>query len=147
MTTPHDAGLLHARDEAQAAHALAEGRVLITRDRDFLRWNSAGKPRGDRLLRQRYSQKQSGPSMSPIPRQCELSKDHARRKPGTDPIAPWTRLLLIKSVHPTAPRLSVGNDAVAVSVDGVKFLARGTMRAPSVSNARRTSSMVGWCNL
>jgi len=35
---------LGARDEDQAAHALAEGRVLFTQDRDFLRIHARGAP-------------------------------------------------------------------------------------------------------
>jgi hypothetical protein len=31
-----------ATDEEQAAHALAEGRVIVTQDQDFLRINAAG---------------------------------------------------------------------------------------------------------
>ena len=44
VTTTPEAGLLRATDERQAAHALAEGRVIVTQDRDFLRWNAAGEP-------------------------------------------------------------------------------------------------------
>lgn len=36
VTTTLDAGLLGAADEEQLAHALAEGRVLVTHDDDFL---------------------------------------------------------------------------------------------------------------
>jgi hypothetical protein len=43
VTTPQ-VGLLGATDGEQAAHALAEGRVVFTQDRDFLRINAAGVP-------------------------------------------------------------------------------------------------------
>ncbi len=36
VTTTADAGLLSASDDEQLAHALAAGRVLVTRDHDFL---------------------------------------------------------------------------------------------------------------
>lgn len=41
-TTTPEAGLIRAPDEAQAAYALAEGRVIFTQDRDFLRLHAAG---------------------------------------------------------------------------------------------------------
>jgi predicted nuclease of predicted toxin-antitoxin system len=44
VTTTPEAGLISATDEAQAAYALAEGRVIITQDRDFLRLNASGEP-------------------------------------------------------------------------------------------------------
>jgi predicted nuclease of predicted toxin-antitoxin system len=44
VTTTPEAGLLRATDEAQAAYALAEGRVLFTQDRDFLRLHASGTP-------------------------------------------------------------------------------------------------------
>ncbi len=44
VTTTPDAGLLGAIDEEQAAHALAESRVIFTQDRDLLRINAAGVP-------------------------------------------------------------------------------------------------------
>jgi hypothetical protein len=44
VTTTPEAGLLGAIDEDQAAYALAEGRVIFTQDRDFLRINAAGVP-------------------------------------------------------------------------------------------------------
>src|SRR4051812_3701808 len=44
VTTTPEAGLLGATDEQQAAHSLAEGRVLFTQDRDFLRLHAAGVP-------------------------------------------------------------------------------------------------------
>jgi hypothetical protein len=43
MTTP-EAELLSATDEEQAAHGLAQGRVVFTHDRDFLRLHAAGIP-------------------------------------------------------------------------------------------------------
>jgi uncharacterized protein with PIN domain len=42
VTTPKDAGLLQAADEAHLAFALADGRVIITRDTDFLRFHGQG---------------------------------------------------------------------------------------------------------
>ena len=36
-TTTRQAGLLHASDEAHVAYALAQGRVIVTHDPDFLR--------------------------------------------------------------------------------------------------------------
>ncbi len=44
VTSTPEAGLLGAIDEEQAAHALAEGRVIFTQDQDFLRINAAGIP-------------------------------------------------------------------------------------------------------
>ncbi len=44
VTTTPEAGLLRATDEVQAAYALAECRVIVTQDRDFLRLNAAGVP-------------------------------------------------------------------------------------------------------
>src|SRR5262249_10474679 len=44
VTTTRDARLLGARDEEHAAYALAEGRVVFTQDRDFLRINAARVP-------------------------------------------------------------------------------------------------------
>jgi predicted nuclease of predicted toxin-antitoxin system len=44
VTTTPEAGLLSATDEVQAAYALAEGRVIVTQDQDFLRLNAAGVP-------------------------------------------------------------------------------------------------------
>lgn len=44
VTTAPETGLISATDEVQAAYALAEGRVIITQDRDFLRLNAAGEP-------------------------------------------------------------------------------------------------------
>jgi predicted nuclease of predicted toxin-antitoxin system len=41
VTTTPEAGLISATDEVQAAYALAECRVIITQDRDFLRLNIA----------------------------------------------------------------------------------------------------------
>src|SRR5512135_1271823 len=42
-TTP-EADLLTASDEQQTAYARAEGRVIFTSDKDFLRINAAGIP-------------------------------------------------------------------------------------------------------
>ena len=44
VTTAVEAGLLHAEDEEQLAYAMAEGRVIFTRDADFLRLDAAGLP-------------------------------------------------------------------------------------------------------
>src|SRR5512135_1109517 len=44
VTTTPGAGLLTASDEEQTAYALAEGRVIFTLDKDFLRINAAGIP-------------------------------------------------------------------------------------------------------
>ena len=44
VTTTPDAGLMGATDEEQAAHALAEGRVIFTLDKDFLAVHAAGVP-------------------------------------------------------------------------------------------------------
>lgn len=41
-TTSQEAGLLQASDEAQLAFALAEMRVIITRDSDFAVMHAAG---------------------------------------------------------------------------------------------------------
>jgi predicted nuclease of predicted toxin-antitoxin system len=43
VTTSHDTGLLHAADAGQLAFAVAERRVLITQDADFLRMSAAGE--------------------------------------------------------------------------------------------------------
>jgi hypothetical protein len=45
VTTTPEADLLGAIDEDQEAHALREGRVIFTQDRDFLRINAAGVER------------------------------------------------------------------------------------------------------
>lgn len=42
VTTSHEARLLGATDDEQAAYALREGRVTFTQDADFLRINAAG---------------------------------------------------------------------------------------------------------
>ena len=42
VTTPRDAGLVGASDEAHLEFALREGRVVVTHDDDFLRLNQAG---------------------------------------------------------------------------------------------------------
>lgn len=44
VTTTPEAGLLGAIDEDQAAYALAEGRVIFTQDRDFMKIHAAGAP-------------------------------------------------------------------------------------------------------
>lgn len=44
VTTTTESGLRGETDEAQAAHALAEGRVIFTQDRDFLAISAAGIP-------------------------------------------------------------------------------------------------------
>jgi len=44
VTTATDVGLLHATDEEHLAHAHAVGRLVITRDADFLRLDAAGCP-------------------------------------------------------------------------------------------------------
>jgi len=43
VTTTPEAGLLHASDEEQLAHSLAEERVIVTQDTDFLRITAAGQ--------------------------------------------------------------------------------------------------------
>ena len=47
ITTTLEAGLLMASDEEQTVYALAEGRVIFTLDKDFLRINAAGIPHAD----------------------------------------------------------------------------------------------------
>ena len=42
VTTTPDAGLLGADDEDHIAFAVAEGRVVLTKDADFLRLHAAG---------------------------------------------------------------------------------------------------------
>ena len=44
VTTSQGARLLRAEDEEQAAYGLAENRVVLTHDADFLRLQSAGVP-------------------------------------------------------------------------------------------------------
>ena len=44
VTTTPTAGLRGATDEQQVAHCVAEGRVLFTQDRDFLRLHALGVP-------------------------------------------------------------------------------------------------------
>lgn len=44
VTTTPEAGLLSAPDEEQAAYCLAQGRVIFTQDRDFLRLHASGTP-------------------------------------------------------------------------------------------------------
>jgi hypothetical protein len=39
-----DVGLLEADDEQHRVFALAEGRVIVTQDADFLRFHAAGRP-------------------------------------------------------------------------------------------------------
>ena len=43
VTTTPEAGLLHVSDEAQLAYAIAQGRVIVTRDTDFLRIAATGQ--------------------------------------------------------------------------------------------------------
>ena len=43
VTTTPGAGLLHASDEAQLAYAVAQGRVIVTQDTDFLRIAATGQ--------------------------------------------------------------------------------------------------------
>lgn len=43
VTTTQEAGLLQAPDEGQLAYAVANGRVIITQDTDFLRIAAFGK--------------------------------------------------------------------------------------------------------
>lgn len=44
VTTSQQVGLRTAEDEQQAAYGLAEGRVILTHDADFLRLQAAGVP-------------------------------------------------------------------------------------------------------
>jgi predicted nuclease of predicted toxin-antitoxin system len=44
VTTTPESGLLAASDEQQTAYARAEGRVIFTLDKDFLRIHAAGIP-------------------------------------------------------------------------------------------------------
>jgi len=44
VTTTPDVGLLEATDEMQAAFALAQGRVIVTQDEDFLAIHASGVP-------------------------------------------------------------------------------------------------------
>jgi predicted nuclease of predicted toxin-antitoxin system len=44
VTTTPEALLMSATDEQQAAYALAEGRVIFSHDRDFLRLHAMGVP-------------------------------------------------------------------------------------------------------
>jgi hypothetical protein len=43
VTTTPEAGLLQASDEAQLAFAVAQGRVIVTQDTDFLRLAAIGR--------------------------------------------------------------------------------------------------------
>ena len=43
VTTTPEAGLLHVADEVQLAYAVAQGRVIVTQDADFLRLAAAGR--------------------------------------------------------------------------------------------------------
>jgi hypothetical protein len=43
VTTTPEAGLLHASDEAQFASAVAQGRIIVTQDADFLHMAAAGQ--------------------------------------------------------------------------------------------------------
>ncbi len=42
VTTTVEAGLLHARDEDHLAYGLAQGRVIFTQDKHYLRFHSIG---------------------------------------------------------------------------------------------------------
>jgi hypothetical protein len=42
VTMPHEVGLGGADDPAHIAFALGERRVIVTHDRDFLRWHALG---------------------------------------------------------------------------------------------------------
>jgi predicted nuclease of predicted toxin-antitoxin system len=42
VTTAADSQLLHADDQLHIEHALREGRILITHDRDYLSLNASG---------------------------------------------------------------------------------------------------------
>jgi predicted nuclease of predicted toxin-antitoxin system len=44
VTTTPEAGLMSASDEEQIAYGVAQGRVIFTQDRDFLRLHAAGVP-------------------------------------------------------------------------------------------------------
>jgi hypothetical protein len=44
VTTTLEAALIGASDAQQAAHALAEDRVIFTQDKDFLRIHASGTP-------------------------------------------------------------------------------------------------------
>jgi predicted nuclease of predicted toxin-antitoxin system len=44
VTTTAEAGLLHASDDVQLAFAVAQGRVIVTQDTDFLRIAATGQP-------------------------------------------------------------------------------------------------------
>lgn len=44
VSTTAEAGLMHSSDEEQLAFAQAEGRVIVTRDADFLILNAQGVP-------------------------------------------------------------------------------------------------------
>ncbi len=44
VTTTPEAGLMSAGDEEQIAYGVAQGRVIFTQDRDFLRLHAAGIP-------------------------------------------------------------------------------------------------------
>jgi predicted nuclease of predicted toxin-antitoxin system len=44
ITTSQEAGLLQAWDDRQLAFAIAEGRILVTHDEDFLTLAKAGVP-------------------------------------------------------------------------------------------------------
>jgi len=44
VTTTPEVGLVGATDEQQIAYALTVGRVIFTKDSDYLRLNASGKP-------------------------------------------------------------------------------------------------------
>ena len=60
VVTSVEAGLLGASDTVQLAHAHANGRIIVTQDRDFTRLHREGRPhsgiayseRGSRAIRQ-----------------------------------------------------------------------------------------------
>jgi hypothetical protein len=47
VTTSQEVDLLKAEDEEQAAYGLAQNRVILTHDTDFLRLQSSGVPHSD----------------------------------------------------------------------------------------------------
>jgi predicted nuclease of predicted toxin-antitoxin system len=51
VTTSQEAGLLEAEDEEQAAYGLAQDRVVVTHDTDFLRIQAAGLPHAGIVFR------------------------------------------------------------------------------------------------
>jgi hypothetical protein len=51
VTTSQEAGLLEAEDEQQAAYGLAENRVILTHDPDFLGLQAAGVQHAEIVFR------------------------------------------------------------------------------------------------